>query len=160
LNCVPDDGVSGAVAAGPHAVTTLAGVINGSANPVYCYDADGNMLAGAGRLAAWTSFNMVAQLVQGSTTLAYAYDAEHSRIKQVQSGGTALTTYYLNDPASGIASEKAVGASTTTWSDYLFADGARVGVRYATGGTVSWRYFVADPLTEPRQIAGEVRKDR
>ena len=70
--------------AGPHAVTGITGTVNGVTNPTYTYtyDADGNMTAGAGRSVTWTSFNMAAQVVEGSTTIALTYDSEHNRIVQ------------------------------------------------------------------------------
>ncbi len=40
--------------AGPHAITSIAGTVNGVTNPTYAYDADGNMLSGAGRTATYT----------------------------------------------------------------------------------------------------------
>jgi len=132
----------------PHAVASISGLVNGVLNPTYTYDADGNLTAGAGRAVTWTSFNKVASIVQGSTTMSYAYDADHARITQTEvSGGVTTTTTYLNDPASGLSSEKTVSGSTTTWTDYLFAGGARVGERVITvGGATTLKYFIADHL--------------
>ena len=41
--------------------------MNGVVNPAYTYDANNNMTAGAGRTVTYTSFNMAASIVQGST---------------------------------------------------------------------------------------------
>jgi RHS repeat-associated protein len=132
----------------PHAVASVAGLVNGVLNPVYTYDLNGNLTSGAGRTVTWTAFNMVATIVQGATTMSYAYDSEHARITQSQvTGGTNTTTTYLNDPASGLSSEKVVSGATTTWTDYLFAAGARVAQRsMVAGGATTLRYFIADHL--------------
>jgi RHS repeat-associated protein len=131
----------------PHAVASVAGLVNGVLNPVYTYDLNGNLTSGAGRTVTWTAFNMVATIVQGATTMSYAYDSEHARITQTEVGASTTTTTYLNDPASGLSSEKVVAGSTTTWTDYLFAGGSRVGMRsMVVGGATSLRYFITDHL--------------
>jgi RHS repeat-associated protein len=132
----------------PHAVASVAGLVNGVLNPVYSYDLNGNLTSGAGRTVTWTAFNMVASIVQGATNMSYAYDSEHARITQSEvNGANTTTTNYLNDPASGLSSEKVVAGSTTTWTDYLFAGGARVAQRsMVVGGATSLRYFITDHL--------------
>jgi RHS repeat-associated protein len=133
----------------PHAVASVAGLVNGVLNPVYTYDLNGNLTSGAGRTVTWIAFNMVATIVQGATTMSYAYDSEHARITQSEvNGANTTTTTYLNDPASGISSEKVVVAgATTTWTDYLFAGGARIAQRsMVVGGATTLRYFIADHL--------------
>jgi YD repeat-containing protein len=82
----------------PHAVSSIAGTVNGVLNPAYTYDANGNMTAGAGRTVTPTAFNMTASVVQGTTTIALTYDDTHNRITQAAPSGT---TTYLNDPVSG-----------------------------------------------------------
>lgn len=141
--------------AGPHAVTSITGTVNGVVNPVFTYDANGNQLCeyalsggdcttAASRLITWTSFNLAAQITQGATVINLTYDSEHARIKQVI--GSA-TTYYLNDPSSGAMSEKSISGATTTWSDYLLADGKIVALRTAVvGGGTTLSYFVLDHL--------------
>jgi RHS repeat-associated protein len=132
----------------PHAVASVAGLVNGVLNPVYTYDLNGNLTSGAGRTVTWTVFNMVATIVQGATNMSYAYDSEHSRITQSEvNGANTTTTTYLNDPASGLSSEKIVAGSVTTWTDYLFAGGSRVAQRsMVAGGATSLRYFITDHL--------------
>ena len=142
----------GAGAAGPHAVTSIAGTVNGVVNPTYTYDNNGNMTAGAGRSVTYTAFNMADAITQGTTSANLDYDEAHQRIRQtLTQGSTVTTTTYLNDPASGAMSEKAVTGSTTTWHDYLQADGHFVAERFCTGAApcssgASWNYFVADHL--------------
>ncbi len=127
----------------PHAVSSITGTVNGVVNPTYTYDADGNMTAGAGRTVTWTSFNMVAQITQGTTTVAFAYDSDHHRITQTIGGSSPSTTTYLN--ALGAMSEKYVVGSTTTWRDYIQADGHIIAEKFS-GGTTAMRYFVLDHL--------------
>src|SRR5205814_5353938 len=99
----------------------------------------------------WTSFNMVNQLSQSGVMpsgLQFTYGAEHQRIKMCTPAcaGASGTTYYLYDPGSGAASEKYVSGSTTTWRDYIEADGGIVAERFQTGATVTWKYFLPDHL--------------
>ncbi|MGH7017673.1 MAG: hypothetical protein ACRED8_11420, partial [Caulobacteraceae bacterium] len=69
--------------AGPHAVTSIAGTLNGVANPTFAYDANGAMLSGAGR--------------------SFAYDASGhtSFVAETIPSVTEATTLYLNDPTTG-----------------------------------------------------------
>ncbi|MDR3401427.1 MAG: FG-GAP-like repeat-containing protein [Chthoniobacter sp.] len=127
----------------PHAVTSIAGTVNGVANPTFSYDANGNMTSGAGRTVSYTSYNLASALTEGATSITYAYDSEHARIQQVGPGGT---TTYLNDLTSGAMSEQVVNGSTTTWHDFILApeEGALVAERL-TGPTLL--YFTVDPLS-------------
>ncbi|HEV2365327.1 MAG TPA: FG-GAP-like repeat-containing protein [Caulobacteraceae bacterium] len=131
------------VGAGPHAVTSVVGTVNGVTNPTFAYDADGNMTSGAGRSYGWTSYNMAGSVVDGSKTLSFTYDSEHQRITQVAPEGTTL---YLNDPTTGAMSEAFVAGSTTTWRDYIKADGALVVVRLTQGSSITLQYVVSDHL--------------
>ena len=102
--------------AGPHAVTSISGLGN------YAYDANGNMTclaSGTGctgtvtKQYTYTAFNMTASVVQGGNALCLSYDSDHARIAMEArttncSGTLNSTTTYLNDPASGTMSEKAV----------------------------------------------------
>lgn len=137
--------------AGPHAVTSIAGTVNGVVNPTYGYDANGNMSSGAGRTITPTAFNMAASIVQGSTTVSFTYDSQHARVKMVAPSGT---TYYLNDPATGTMSEKLVSGSNTTWHDYMAADGHIVAEKFS-GATSAVRYFVSDHLGSTAAVTNE-----
>ena len=102
------------------------------------------MTAGAGRTIGYTAFNMAASVTQGSATLSYTYDPEHGRTQQVAPAGT---TVYVGDPGSGIALEKFIGASSSQWNEYLYADGGVVGAHFAHQRRVSYiRYFIGDHL--------------
>jgi len=135
----------------PHAVSSITGTVNGVVNPTYSYDANGNMTSGAGRTVSYTSFNMAASIVAGSTTVSLTYDSEHERVKMVSPSGT---TYYLNDPISGLMEEKLISGSTTTWHDYLIADGRIVAEKFS-GGTAAVRYFVTDHLDSIAVVTDE-----
>jgi RHS repeat-associated protein len=146
----------------PHGVKGVTGSLNGVTNPYFYYDPNGNMAcestsaattytacASAVKTVSWTAFNMVAQMAQATTTIAFTYDSDRARIKQVCTGPSCVTatTYYLNDPASGAMSEKAVAGATTTWRDYLAVDGKIIAERFLpVGGAASWKFFVLDHL--------------
>jgi len=149
----------GAGAAGPHAVTSVTGTVDGVVNPKYTYDANGNLTCastGTGctgtvaRTVTWTVFNMAATITQGSTSVTLSYDTDHARIKQVAVvSGTTTTTTYLNDPASGAMAQRvATGSAAPVWQDYLTVDGQIVAMRsarFATAsawGTAHWGNFV------------------
>jgi YD repeat-containing protein len=131
-----------------HAVSSIAGTVNGVTNPTFAYDANGNMTSGAGRTITYTAFDMAATIVQGAATLTFDYDTEHNRTKQTTPDGTII---YISDPVSGLKVEKVVGLSITTWNDYLFADSRIVGARFArSDGPIYFRYFVEDHLSRSR----------
>ena len=127
----------GAGAPGPHALTSITGTYNGVTNPTFAYDANGNLTSGGGRTVTYTSFNMAATVTEGANSLALVYDSEHNRIKQCVPNCTSptSTTDYLNDPVTGTMSEKYVAGSTTTWHDYIKADGGIAGERFNTSGS-------------------------
>lgn len=117
--------------AGPHAVSSILGTVDGLTNPKYSYDANGNLTctsSGAGcsgtlgRTIASTSFNMAAQMIQGPNSLALSYDDQHQRIQQVNTASSTATTttVYLNDPNSGAMSERVSTAATTptVWNGF------------------------------------------
>lgn len=137
--------------AGPHALTSIVGSYNGVTNPAFVYDSNGNMLSGAGRTITPTSFNMASSIVDGANSDALTYDSEHARVKQVATGATAETTYYLNDPISGSMEEMLNSGGTLTWHDFILADGKLVAERFCTGTSPcttspTVEYFVPDHL--------------
>ena len=176
---------SGSSSVRPHAVSSIAGTVSGVVNPNYHYDANGNLDCvytgsfptacsggGAVRKLVSTSFNMADIITEGSATVAFTYDSVHQRIVQASTvGGVTTTTNYLNDPASGAMSEKAVTASAATWTDYLTVDGQIVAQRNAgaprsvwgsfTWGAApwtaptEWSYFTLDPLSSVAVIADQ-----
>ncbi len=132
--------------AGPHALTAIAGAVNGIVNPTFTYDGDGNMTSGLGRNMSWTSFNMASAITQGTTNIGFLYDADHQRYKQCTGGCTAPTTtrIYMNNMFDGAGSEKSTTGTSVTWSDYIVAGGHIVAERFNVIGVISTRYFVGD----------------
>jgi N-terminal domain of anti-restriction factor ArdC len=70
--------------AGPHAVTSIAGSLNGVSNPSFTYDSNGNMTADAGRTVTYMSFNMADTVTQGSCSYSFTYDDANQRFRQLQ----------------------------------------------------------------------------
>lgn len=137
---------SGATSVRPHAVSSITGAMNGVTNPIFTYDANGNMLTGADRTLVWNAANLPETITEGARSLTFTYDSERARIKQVASSGT---TTYWNDPTSGAKAEMYNGTSTWQWNNYVFAgDGISV-IYYETGGAstgVNIRYIHRDNL--------------
>ena len=82
---------AGQVVAGPHAVTQAGG-------NSYCYDKNGNMVAGAGRTLVYdTSFDLPTEVRSNQHTTLYRYGLDHGRYKRTdQRAGEADTvTYYI-----------------------------------------------------------------
>jgi hypothetical protein len=77
--CAPGNG------AGKHAVCKAG------AN-AYTYDLNGNLLSGAGRTIAWTSWNLPQSITQSSLTTSWSYDPEHQRVKMI---APDRTTWYF-----------------------------------------------------------------
>ncbi|MGH8371653.1 MAG: RHS repeat domain-containing protein [Gammaproteobacteria bacterium] len=81
--------------AGPHAVTSIAGVQPGT----YQYDADGNMTDRNGTAITWNPDNLPTQIMQdanNSSTFSYAPD-KHRYYQNANVSGTTETTVYIGD---------------------------------------------------------------
>jgi hypothetical protein len=76
----------------PHTPTQIAHVAGSVFGPLadqpwnFTYDADGNMLTGAGRTATWTSFNMPATVALGGAELRWLYGPERQRMRETLTG--------------------------------------------------------------------------
>jgi RHS repeat-associated protein len=92
---------SGANSVGPHAVSNISGI--GQFN----YDANGNLLNGAGRVMTWSSFDMPLSLTKGGESSTFVYGPEHQRTKQIKADGTVI--YY----GRGIETEVSDGGAAT-----------------------------------------------
>jgi RHS repeat-associated protein len=154
-----------------HAVSSITPCsscsVDGMANGVtanFLYDADGNMLCVTSALgcsptaaramtnALPTSFNRESSVIQGATTLSYAYDPEHNRITQTAPEGT---TTYLSYPEAGVMDEVFQGGSSTTWRTYMGGDDKMTALRIVTGNQVSMRYMALDNLGSVVAITDE-----
>lgn len=151
----------GAGAAGPHAVTSIAGTVNngsGSAsssitNPNYWYDKNGNMITGGGRRLTYSVFNVPNCISTGGATCAnstnamsFSFDPEHRRTIQSISSGSTITEYFN---AGGVQTELyTTTGPTTVWRSYLMADGEAIGMATTPypSGTSKITYFHTDHL--------------
>ena len=137
--------VSGAGSVRPHAVASVAGTVNGVANPTYGYDANGNLTDAYGKQITWTSFDMPASIAKGTGASSFLYSPEHQRVKQMWPNPTAPTntTVYLFDPQY----EKEINGSLTEHKHYILA-GSRIDALYTkrSDATEDTKYFHADHL--------------
>lgn len=89
---------STSVQAGPHAVTQISGGSIGLKNAEYCYDANGNMVAGDDRRIDYTYFDKPEFIQKGSFTTALEHDADRNRYSRIDDNDGVLTTYtYLGN---------------------------------------------------------------
>lgn len=153
---------SGSPSVRPHAVSSIdtpTGItVNGTNDPTYQYDLNGNMTSGANRTVSYTSFNMAKSVTSGANALALTYDPEHQRIQQCipNCAASSATTFYFNDAAGGAMTELVTsGIHPSTWRTYIVADGKLVAERIVVGPSVSMRYFVLDHLGSIAVIADE-----
>ncbi len=153
----------------PHAVTAL------SSGESYTYDANGNMTQRVENGITWTQTynaeNRLATLSDASTTWAFSYDGDGSRVAQVVTNGTnVVQTRYF---AAGAYEETNDGTATTTKKyysiagqniamddgsgmKYLLTDhlGSMVGVTDTTGDLISQQRYL--PFGEIRQDIGSI----
>jgi RHS repeat-associated protein len=131
---------------GPHAVSSIAGTLNGVVNPSFTYDADGNLTAGAGRTVTWTSFNMASTITSGTNSDTYLYGPEHQRFKETHQDGTYILFFGLGTGEPHY--EQQVGLNSAwTYRYYLEVGGRTVGMVLATNtGGFSTNYFHLDHL--------------
>lgn len=87
----PEQGAGRAL---PHAVQTVAGIPG-----TFSYDANGNLVSGAGRTICWNSFDMPIKIAAGgnpadcsggSVWSSFTYGTEHQRTRQERSDGTVF----------------------------------------------------------------------
>jgi RHS repeat-associated protein len=140
----------------PHAVASIAGTVNGVANPTFSYDANGNLTSGLNRTLTYTSFNMPAtvtapnnMLPNTNVTYQYTYNAEHERVRHIitRSDGV-FTTFYLHPAGKGqLLYEKEVKPSVTEHKHYITAGSLLIGVYISrSDATTETRYFHRDHL--------------
>ena len=65
----------------PHAVIATSGIANRAS--AYTYDANGNQLTGLGRTIEWTSYNLPARVVRGSSSIRYQYGSERQTVRAI-----------------------------------------------------------------------------
>ncbi len=144
---------SGLTSIRPHAVSSIAGTVNGVANPTFLYDANGNMTAGASRAFTWTSFNMPSTIkscfgsvVANCNTTSFLYNSEHERTIENQADGSQVVTlsprydtglhfekksnFSIKDPKTGVL------IPAIEYEHYLYAGGQMFG-KYITTTTLA-----------------------
>lgn len=129
-----------------HAVTAVTG---GPVNLSYTYDANGNLVSGAGRSITWTAWNMPASLTQGGQTQSWLYDTERSRYKLTAPG---RTTWYINPSVhqGGHYERTQYSSGTTEHRHTLYGGGKPIGeiltfqVASGTAPAAQTRYFHSD----------------
>jgi RHS repeat-associated protein len=125
-----------------HAVTAVTG---GPVNLSYVYDANGNLISGAGRNIAWTAWNMPASITSGGQTQSWLYDPEHSRYKLTASG---RTTWYLNPSVhtGGHYERTQYTSGTVEHRHTLYGGGKPIGevLTFDGGAPSQTRYFHSD----------------
>jgi RHS repeat-associated protein len=133
----------------PHAVSGVTGTVNGVANPIYTYDANGNILTSAGREATWKSFNLPATLARGASQLSWAYDSEHERVREDLrvNGSVTRTTIYVNPGAgAGLYYEEELSGGELKRRHYISGGHGPVAVLTRSGTTDELRYWHKDHL--------------
>ncbi|WP_137391668.1 FG-GAP-like repeat-containing protein [Rhodoligotrophos defluvii] len=126
-------GCTGGAQPGPHAVTQVSGIKNAT----YCYDANGNMTSGDGKLVSYTAFDMASLISKGGKSVAITYGPDRARYKRVDTGTTGtVTTLYIGGKAmerinrGGVIETKhyigdfavVTTSGTTTQTSYLLRD--------------------------------------
>ncbi len=148
---------AGAGSVRPHAVTAIDGTVNGVTNPTFAYDANGNLTSGAGRTIAYTSFNLPSSIALGAASLAWSYDSEHARTKEVKNDGSA--TLYLNpriDAGIHVERQLTPSGSLDHWENYIYAGGQTVAIQFDYGtGTPKLRYLHKDHLGSTQALSDE-----
>lgn len=117
----------------PHAVSQAGG-------NSYTYDANGNMITGAGRAITWTPFNMPASIsTLAGKSSTFAYGPERQRIRQTTETG-AVTLYV----SSGF--ERVTQGAVVKDKHYVFAGSAVVAQFTKTGSTLDKAFLHRDNL--------------
>ena len=130
-------------------MSSIAGVVNGVANPSYTYDARGNRLTGTGSSTSWTSFDLPAASTKGAARLEWVYGPEHQRAQErsLLNGALQRTTTYFTPPGlDGVGYEEEVAGGGKTQKAYVNLDGESVAVVIHKNGVRDTQYFVKDHL--------------
>ncbi|HZI11832.1 MAG TPA: ribonuclease domain-containing protein, partial [Myxococcus sp.] len=147
----------------PHALTQLT--LSAGGKRTYAYDGNGNVtsevqydsantvLAGKGRTATYTSFDMPRVLASPSATLSFTYGTDHQRIKQVSPAGT--TIYVHPDNSGGLSYEKLTRPDGTIEHSYFIGADQLAAVVKQTGATTSVRYLHQDYLGSVTAVTNE-----
>lgn len=127
----------------PHAVRNAGG-------SAYCYDANGNMVQGAGRSMTWTSYNLPSLISQGGNTAQFFYGAGRARYKQVSvtaSGGNLPAGTETTRYVGGLFEQVAKPSGVIEYKHYIMAGSEAVAIRtLRSNGVNDTRYLHHDHL--------------
>ncbi len=129
----------------PHAVASVSGTVNAS----YNYDANGNLLSGAGRTLTYASFNLPLTIAKGTDSFQYTYNAEHERVRLVvtRTSGVYTTVYLHPNRPDQLLFEKETKPDVTESRHYVNAGAYLVGVHVTkSAGDPEMRYFHHDQI--------------
>lgn len=134
--------------AGPHAVTSVTGLRAAT----YVYDANGNMVSGAGRTLTWTSYNKPTQINGTLGSSQFFYGPDRARYKQIASQGLEqTTTRYI-----GKLYEERRSGTVVDQVHYIHAAGKPVAVYHEPNqGAAATTYLHRDHLGSVSAITDE-----
>lgn len=123
--------------AGPRAVSSVTKA-DGSVTR-YGYDANGNMISGAGRTIGYTSENLPIQISLDGAAISFVYDANGKRVSRRDGG---VTTHYIN-PAwhTGISFERETRGADTIEKLYVAAGGLPIAMTERLNKGAPRHYF-------------------
>ncbi len=132
--------------AGPHAVTTAD-------SQTYSYDANGNMISGAGRTLKWTSYNKPRLITRNSATVAFVYGPNRARYKQTKvANGTTSTTIYFDKLYEEITKN-----NLTEKKHYISVGGSTIAIyNHFSDGNENIRYLHTDHLGSTDVVTDEL----
>jgi len=132
-----------AYGAQPHAVLAAG-------NSVYSYDANGNMLSGAGRVYTWASYNLPTAISSGAGSSAFLYGPERQRIRQLSTDATSSKLIYY----VGSLYEEHQHGSTIEKKHYISTPSGIVAVE-TWDSSVKREYLHTDHLGSVVAITGD-----
>ena len=139
-----------------HAVTSLKNSA-GTVIATYSYDANGNMIYGNGRTTDHTSYNLPWNIVQGSNSITFAYDADHQRMLQITND--EITTYLSPRLDTGTHFEKVNHTATGVieYKHYIYGGSGPAAIYTVASNstTVTTRYLHKDHLGSIEAITNE-----
>jgi len=158
----------------PHAVSSIVGTVKGLTNPLFDYDANGNLTkahaagsdpcltspATGERCTTYMSFNMPDTIKGSAATYAYTYSPEHERVRLVMQLATGTQTNIYLHPGGGgnLFYEKETKTdSTLEHKHYVQAGTMLVGV-YVTktnGQGPQMQYFHRDSVGSVMAVSNE-----
>jgi RHS repeat-associated protein len=135
---------SGASSVRPHAVTRVAGALNHD----YTYDANGNLLTGAGRTLTYTSFNKPLTINANGQTTTFQYDPNYNRLQKFTA---SQATLYL-----GKLYERVTTGTLVEHKHYVYGGKSLVAVYTERNNSINdTKYFHTDHLDSVQVITDE-----